>query len=199
MVSSSSKPSRLSKRPAPSRSIHSWRGGGWKHLYLNALSWQKLHQFILQCFERKLTPMITSTSTLTTIPRILTGVIKCHGDRADRIWSRNWTPGVVVDYQLLYKLHTDEVPASEVKPHMHTSQQLKLTDRRFSTFPMYVTSVRGQSKSEKFVLLSSLPTYWDSLLYKWRTVQLLRRRIMWSMRSHAKTLNMCTLRKWEES
>ena len=31
--------------------------------------------------------------------------------------SRNWTPGVVAVYQLLYKLHTDEVPASEVKSH----------------------------------------------------------------------------------
>jgi len=66
--------------------------------------------------------MITSTSTLTTIPRIQTGVIKCHGTGQTKSVitagrSRNWTPGAVVVYQLLYKLHTDEVPASEMKSH----------------------------------------------------------------------------------
>jgi len=78
------------------------------------------------------------------------------------------TPGAGFVHQWLYKL---EVHSSLRNDITYAEQQLKMTGRRCSTSPMYVTSVRGYSRSVtpwKLVLLSSLPSYWDSLFYKWK-------------------------------
>jgi len=134
-------------------------------------------------------------------PRILIGIIKCLGVWPDRILSQEetgfGTPGAGVVHQWFHNLHSDEIPVTET-----TSLTRDNSWRWCSISSMYVTSVRGHNRSVspwKLVLLSSLLTHWDSLLYMWKTVYLLRRRMLWCMRTHAKIAIICTSRKWEGS
>lgn len=110
---------------------------------------------------------------------ILTRVIKCFGDRADWISQNSRKKQELEHLNLTGVVHrmASQAPEwwtpcirSEIMP---TGQHLKLTDRKFSTSPYDISERTQYIRSAtlwKSVVLSSLPTYWDSPLCKWRTV-----------------------------
>ena len=112
--------------------------------------------------------------------------------------SRGWNTWTGVVHHMASQAPEWWTPCirSEIMP---TGQHLKLTDGKFSTSPYHISERTQYIRSAtpwKSVVLSSLPTYWDIPLYKWRTVYLLVRRFVWCMRPHSKTENVYIEEMW---